>query len=118
MDYKLRLDECDAVAIVGLAGGRDFKERQANALKSPLLAPSARTWWVEAQNDGLATDEVAVTLNGSSATVELTARPIGLPWHRLTRKRSRQARSESSAGDQQCSDDAQRNVGFLKIACS
>ena len=79
MDYKLRLDECNAVAIVSLAGGRDFSERRANALKSPVLAPSARAWWAEAQNDGLAADEAAVTLDGASTAVELTARRIGLP---------------------------------------
>src|SRR5262245_39073954 len=37
MDYKLRLDECDPVAIVSLAGGTEFTESRAKALKSPLL---------------------------------------------------------------------------------
>jgi hypothetical protein len=79
MDYKVMLDECDAVAIVGLAGGRDFAGRRANALKSPFLTPSARSWWATAQNEGVAADEAAVTLSGDAATVELTARRVGLP---------------------------------------
>jgi hypothetical protein len=79
MDYKLKLAQCDPAAIVSLAGGRDFEERRANALRSPLLAPTARSWWADAQNEGLAADEAALTLGGSQATVQLTARRIGVP---------------------------------------
>ena len=79
MDYKLTLEQCDPVATVGLAGGREFEERRANALRSALLATECRSWWEEARNEELAADETAVTLDGSRAEVQLTARRVGVP---------------------------------------
>jgi len=79
MDYRLSLEECDDTAIVGVGGGLGFEKSRATALSSALVREPYRTWWQEAQDQTIAENRAAITLDGSPVEVTLKARKIGLP---------------------------------------
>lgn len=79
MDYRLKLEQCDDTAIVGIGGGADFEARRALALAAPLLREPYRSWWAAAHDEEVAADQTAVALDGTSKQACLTARRVGVP---------------------------------------
>ena len=79
MDYKLPMAEWDPSIIVDLAGGAEFEQSRATALAAPLLDDRYRRMWTAARNTAVASQVVAVPLDGGEAAIALTARRPGPP---------------------------------------
>jgi hypothetical protein len=79
MDYKLPTTAWDANILIDLAGGDGFELSRANALGAPLLGDRFRRMWAAARNTDVASQVVAVPLDGGDAIVGFTARRPGPP---------------------------------------